>query len=201
MRRISATYWPDRVERITGVPAADIERAAHMMGEAATAMVLSARGTEQQSNGTDNVLAYINLLLALGRAGKVSCGYGCLTGQGNGQGGREHGQKADQLPGYRKLADPADRAAVAAVWGVDPDSLPQPGLPAMALFDAMGDSVHGLLVMASNVMVSAPDSNRLAARPRQNSTRWWSPTCSCRRPRAAPTWCCRSPNGPRKRAP
>jgi assimilatory nitrate reductase catalytic subunit len=163
-RRVCASFWPDRVERITGVAAADIERAAHMMGEAATAMVLSARGTEQQSNGTDNVQAFINLLLALGRAGKVSCGYGCLTGQGNGQGGREHGQKTDQLPGYRKLADPAHREAVARIWGVDPASLPMPGLPAVELFQALGRSVHGLLVMASNIVVSAPHSNQLAER-------------------------------------
>lgn len=169
-RRICASFWPDRVERITGVPAADIERGAHMMGEAATAMVLSARGTEQQSNGTDNVQAFINLLLALGRAGKVSCGYGCLTGQGNGQGGREHGQKTDQLPGYRKLANPAHRAAVARVWGVEPDSLPAPGLPAVELFDALGRSVHGLFVMASNIVVSAPHSNRLTDRLGQLDT-------------------------------
>ena len=51
-----------------------------------------------------------------------------MTGQGNGQGGREHGQKADQLPGYRMLADPAAREHVAGVWGVDPDELPQPGV-------------------------------------------------------------------------
>jgi len=162
VRRICASYWPDRVERITGVPAAQVERAAHVMGEAATAMVLSARGTEQQSHGTDNVHAFINLLLALGKAGKVSCGYGCLTGQGNGQGGREHGQKADQLPGYRKLTDPAHRAAVARVWDIDPDTLPQPGLPACELIDALGTSVHGLLVMACNLVVSAPDTTQLA---------------------------------------
>ena len=162
VRRICASYWPDRVERITGVPAALVERAAHVMGEAATAMVLSARGTEQQSHGTDNVHAFINLLLALGKAGKISCGYGCLTGQGNGQGGREHGQKADQLPGYRKLADPAHRAAVARVWDIDPETLPAPGLPACELFDALGDSVHGLLVMACNPVVSAPDTTQVA---------------------------------------
>ena len=73
-----------------------------LLGEAKTAMILTARGPEQQSQGVNNVLAFINLALALGKAGKPHCGYGCLTGQGNGQGGREHGQKADQLPGYRQ---------------------------------------------------------------------------------------------------
>jgi assimilatory nitrate reductase catalytic subunit len=162
VRRVCKSYWPDRVERITGVPATDIEAAAHMLGEAATAMVLSARGAEQQSHGTDNVLAYINLLLAIGRAGKKHCGYGCLTGQGNGQGGREHGQKADQLPGYRKLSDPAARAHVAGVWGVAPESLPAPGLSACETFAQFGEGVRGLLVMASNILVSAPDAEVLA---------------------------------------
>jgi assimilatory nitrate reductase catalytic subunit len=72
-----------------------------MLGEASTAMFLTARGAEQQSSGVDNMLAFINLALALGKAGRPYCGYSCLTGQGNGQGGREQGQKADQLPGYR----------------------------------------------------------------------------------------------------
>ena len=164
VKRICASYWPDRVERITGIPAAQIERAAHVMAEAATAMVLSARGTEQQSHGTDNVHAFINFVLAIGKAGRVSCGYGCLTGQGNGQGGREHGQKADQLPGYRKLNNPDHRAAVARVWEIDPHTLPEPGLPAVEMFDAMGKTVHGLLVMAGNPVVSAPDSNWFATR-------------------------------------
>jgi assimilatory nitrate reductase catalytic subunit len=64
-------------------------------------MILTVRGPEQQSRGV-NLLSFINLALALGKAGKPYCGYGCLTGQGNGQGGCEHGQKSDQLPGYRK---------------------------------------------------------------------------------------------------
>lgn len=161
VRRVVASYWPDRVERITGVPAQQIRQAAGMLGEAATAIVLTARGAEQQSHGVDNVLAFINLILALGKAGKPHCGYGCLTGQGNGQGGREHGQKADQLPGYRKLDDPAHRAHAAAVWGVDPETLPQPGLSACELLGALGreGGVRALMVMASNLVVSSPDAN------------------------------------------
>ncbi len=165
VRRIAARHWPDRVERVTGVPERQIVEAAHIMGEAATAMVLTGRGPEQQSQGVDNVSAFINLALALGHAGKPFCGWGTLTGQGNGQGGREHGQKADQLPGYRKIADPAHRAAVAAVWGVDPDSLPGPGLSANELLDATapGGGVRALMVLASNIVVSAPEAGRVKA--------------------------------------
>ena len=51
-----------------------------------------------------------------------------ITGQGNGQGGREHGQKCDQLPGQRSLLDPKAREHVAGVWGISPDELPQPAI-------------------------------------------------------------------------
>jgi assimilatory nitrate reductase catalytic subunit len=157
-RRAIAAYWPDRVERITGVPVKQLREAAHLLGEATTAMTLTARGAEQQSKGVDNALAFINLMLALGKVGKPNCGWGCLTGQGNGQGGREHGQKADQLPGYRSIADPAHRAHVAAVWGIAPKDLPGPGKSAYEMLDALGTDggVRALLVFGSNLVVSAP---------------------------------------------
>jgi assimilatory nitrate reductase catalytic subunit len=153
-----ATYWPEYVERITGVPEAKLIQAAHMLGKARSAMILTARGAEQQSQGVNNVLAYINIALTLGLVGRLYSGYGCLTGQGNGQGGREHGQKADQLPGYRKIADPAARQHIAEVWGIEESELPGPGKSAYEMLDALGQDggVRGLLVMGSNVVVSAP---------------------------------------------
>lgn len=161
-----ASYWPDRVERIAGVPAASVVQAARLLGTAKTAMCFTARGSEQQSHGVDNVIAFTNLFLALGHSGKPHCGYGCLTGQGNGQGGREHGLKADQLPGYRKLSNSADRAHVATVWGVDEEDLPAPGLPAMELFAALGKrgGVRALWVMGANPVVSAPDAAQFESR-------------------------------------
>ncbi|MDQ3813330.1 MAG: molybdopterin-dependent oxidoreductase, partial [Armatimonadota bacterium] len=166
VRRVIAAYWPDRVERATGVPVARLTQAAHLLGQAKTAMVLTARGAEQQSKGTDTVLAFINLALALGKVGKPHCGYGCLTGQGNGQGGREHGQKADQLPGYRKIDNPAHRAYIAKVWGIDEADLPGPGRSAYELLDSLGrdGGVRALLVMASNIVVSAPRSGHVQER-------------------------------------
>ncbi|MGN6606270.1 MAG: molybdopterin oxidoreductase family protein [Jatrophihabitans sp.] len=161
VRRTVAAYWPERVEAITGVPVADLRAAADLLVDARRAMVLTARGAEQHSTGVDTVSALINLALALGLPGREGSGYGCLTGQGNGQGGREHGQKADQLPGYRRLDDPAARAHVAAVWGVDPDDLPGPGVSASELIDRLGREVRALVVMGSNPIVSAPNARRL----------------------------------------
>ena len=166
VRRAVATAWPAEVERVTGVSEPDLRQAVRLLAEADRAMVLTARGAEQHAHGTDTVSAFINLSLALGLPGADGSGWGCLTGQGNGQGGREHGQKADQLPGYRKLDDPAARAHVAGVWGVDPDDLPASGRSAYELLDALGDGggPSALLLMGSNPVVSAPRARHVQAR-------------------------------------
>ncbi len=162
--RSTAAWWPERAERVTGVPAGTIRQAARVLAAAAPvhggsgAFILTGRGAEQQSKGTDTVTACINLALALGLPGRVGSGYGCITGQGNGQGGREHGQKADQLPGYRSISDPAARAHVAGVWGVSPDDLPGPGRSAVELINSLGTDggPRALFVHGSNLLVSAP---------------------------------------------
>ncbi|SNY66311.1 assimilatory nitrate reductase catalytic subunit [Paractinoplanes atraurantiacus] len=161
-------YWPERVERMTGVPETKIRETVRLLATNGPAMILTARGAEQHSNGTDTAQAWLNLALALGLVGKPYSGYGTITGQGNGQGGREHGQKADQLPGYRKLDDPAARAHVAAVWGIEEDELPKPGLSAYEMLDRLGTDggVRVLMVLASNIAVSAPHSNRILDRLR-----------------------------------
>ena len=165
VRESVAAWWPERVERVTGVPAEEVRELAELLG-APKVMVLTARGAEQHSTGTDTVLAWINVALALGMVGTRGAGYGCLTGQGNGQGGREHGQKADQLPGYRRIDDPEARAHVAGVWGVDPDSLPGPGRSAYEMLDALGtpEGSSALLVLGSNPVVSAPRSTHVTER-------------------------------------
>ena len=166
VRQMVATYWPERAERLTGVPESAIVEAAHALGTASCAMVLTGRGPEQQSHGVDNALAYINIALALGQVGKPFGGYGAITGQANGQGGREHGQKADQLPGYRRIDDPSARRHLAHVWDVPEDSIPGVGLPAFELLDSLGGDggIRGLLVVGSNIAVSAPDATRIEKR-------------------------------------
>src|SRR5712692_2213530 len=131
-------------------------------------MVLTGRGPEQQAQGVANTLAFINIALALGKPGRPFAGYGCLTGQGNGQGGREHGQKADQLPGYRRIDDPAARRHLAQVWDVEEKEIPGPGRSAYELLSSLGepDGVRALLVVGSNPVVSAPDAGRIEERLR-----------------------------------
>ncbi|WFE51789.1 molybdopterin oxidoreductase family protein [Micromonospora sp. WMMD1155] len=168
VRRAVAAWWPARAEQLSGVPVADLEATAHALGTGGRVIILTARGAEQHAKGVDTVTAYVNLALALGLPGRDGSGYGCLTGQGNGQGGREHGQKADQLPGYRKIDDPAAREHVARVWGVTADELPGPGVPAYRLLDSLGtpDGPRALLVFGSNPVVSAPRATRIERRLR-----------------------------------
>src|SRR6185503_10703943 len=95
----SVRDWdPARAARITGVPPEAIETAARWFGGAERAMALHARGLEHHSKGVEGCLALINLAVAAGHIGRPGAGCVMITGQGNGQGGREHGQKCDQLP-------------------------------------------------------------------------------------------------------
>lgn len=172
VRRNAAQWWPEAVERVAGVPASQLRSAARVLigaspaGGGRGAYVLTGRGAEQHAHGTDTVTAAINLALALGLPGRPGSGYGCVTGQGNGQGGREHGQKADQLPGYRRIDAPAARAHVAEVWGVSPDDLPGPGVPAVELLSRLGQpgGPRVLFVHGANPVVSAPDATQVRAR-------------------------------------
>lgn len=166
VRSAAMLWWPERAETVTGVPVRLQREAVRLLAGARNAYVLTGRGAEQHSNGADTVSAFIDLALALGLPGRLGSGYGCLTGQGNGQGGREHGQKADQLPGYRSITDPAAREHVAQVWGVDAGRIPGPGLSAYELLDSLGTprGPRALLVFGSNPLVSAPRSARVAER-------------------------------------
>ena len=166
VERVVAGYTPERVEQLTAVPAARIRDLAERIARGKRVILLTARGAEQHTKGVDTVSALINLALALGLPGKPGSGYGCLTGQGNGQGGREHGQKADQLPGYRSISDAAAREHVAGVWGVPPEDLPGPGRSAFELLDELGtvDGPKALFLVGSNPVVSAPDATRISRR-------------------------------------
>jgi len=152
--------WPAaRTAEVTGVPERSIRQAAEWWGTAATSFLFHARGIEHHSNGVQNALGTINLVLATGRIGKPKSGYGTITGQANGQGGREHGQKCDQLPGWRDISNPEHRRHMAAFWGIDEQDLPGPGVDAYELFRKIdAGEIKGLLSICFNPKVSLPDN-------------------------------------------
>ncbi|GIK65709.1 MAG: assimilatory nitrate reductase catalytic subunit [Chloroflexota bacterium] len=161
----SVQEWtPARTAQATGIAERAIRQAAELWGTAKTSFLVHARGLEHHSHGVQNVLGAINIVLASGRIGRPNCGYGTITGQGNGQGGREHGQKADQLPGGRDLGNPQHRAEIAAVWGMSPDDLPMPGVDAYEIFRKIDrGEIKGLLSISFNPLVSLPDNSFIRA--------------------------------------
>lgn len=155
-------YTPDVTAQISGVPAEKIEQAGLLYGRAKTGIIMHARGIEHHTNGVNNVLSYINIVLATGKIGEPGKGYGTITGQGNGQGGREHGQKADQLPGQRSMFNPEHRKYVCDVWGLPEEELPQAGVSVVEMFQKMREGeIKGFLSLCNNGMVSLPDTNKI----------------------------------------
>ena len=153
-------WIPKRTAEVTGIAERVIRQAAEWWGTAKTSFLMHARGIEHHSHGVENCLGAINIVLASGRIGREACGYATITGQANGQGGREHGQKCDQLPGARDIGNPEHRAYIAKVWGINQDDLPGPGVDAYEMFRKIDrGEITGLLSICFNPVVSLPDNN------------------------------------------
>ncbi|MCZ2341210.1 MAG: molybdopterin oxidoreductase family protein [Bacteroidales bacterium] len=155
-----AKQWnPKRTAEVTGIRQAAIEQAAEWWGTAKTSYLMHARGLEQHIHGVHNCLGSINIVLASGRIGRPGCGYGTITGQGNGQGGREHGQKTDQLPGGRDVDNPQHRQFIANFWGIPEPELPHSGVDCYEILRKVETGeIRGLLSWSINPAVSLPDS-------------------------------------------
>jgi assimilatory nitrate reductase catalytic subunit len=157
----SVRQWtPARTAEVTGIPERSIRQAAEWWGTAATSFLMHARGIEHHSHGVMNCLGAINIVLASGRIGREGCGYSTITGQANGQGGREHGQKCDQLPGGRDIENPEHRAHIAKIWDINEPDLPHAGVDAYEIFRKIDQGeIKGLLSICFNPKVSLPDNN------------------------------------------
>ncbi|TWI54055.1 assimilatory nitrate reductase catalytic subunit [Halalkalibacter nanhaiisediminis] len=149
----------EEISEHTGVAIADIQKAARVFGAKKTGMIFTARGVEQQTDGYMAVRNLLNMLMVTGKIGKPSCGYGAITGQANGQGGREHGQKADQLPGYRSIENEEHRAYIANIWGIEKEDLPRKGVSAYEMFEKVHEGdIKAMFIMGSNPIVSNPNA-------------------------------------------
>ncbi len=155
--RLVAALWPPaRAAEVCGVPAADIELAARRFAGAGGAMALWSMGANQSTVGTLKNRALINLCLATGQIGRPGAGPLSLTGQPNAMGGREAGGLAHLLPGYREVANDADRAALESHWSTPGPIDGKPGLTATEIFEP--GRVKAIWIVATNPAVSMPDS-------------------------------------------
>ncbi|HDK26535.1 MAG TPA: 4Fe-4S dicluster domain-containing protein, partial [Candidatus Atribacteria bacterium] len=70
LKKTVLKYTPEVVEKITGVPAEDIRKAARIYATAPTASLIYSMGITQHTTGTDNVLSTANLAMLTGNVGK-----------------------------------------------------------------------------------------------------------------------------------
>jgi assimilatory nitrate reductase catalytic subunit len=158
-----ASWTPTKTAEVTGIPERLVRQASEWWGTAKSSFLMHARGIEHHSHGVQNVLGAINIVLASGRIGREGCGYATITGQANGQGGREHGQKCDQLPGWRDIANPEHRAHIAKIWDIAEPDMPGPGVDCYEMFRKIdAGEIKGLISLCFNPMVSLPDNSFIA---------------------------------------
>lgn len=152
----AAKYTPEVASEITGVPAADIERAAQMLAEHRPGALLYAMGITQHKMGVANVMSCANLQMLLGNMGIPGGGVNPLRGQNNVQGACDMGGLPNVYSGYQSVTQPAAQAKFEAAWGVPLDC--QVGLTVTEMINAAerGD-VRCLYIVGENPMTSDPD--------------------------------------------
>jgi assimilatory nitrate reductase catalytic subunit len=157
LRAQLAELTPGAVAAACGLKAEEIVAAARMFGTAKAPLSFWCQGLNQSIHGTANGAALIHLHLATGKIGKPGMGPFSLTGQPNAMGGRETGTMANLLPGHRDINNPADRAELAALWGIP--ALPErPGKTAVELFDALAEGrIKAVWIACTNPAQSLPD--------------------------------------------
>ena len=158
-----AKYPPERVEEITGVPAADLRRAADILGSANTLVSTVLQGVYQSNQATAAAVQVNNLHLIRGLIGKDACGILQMNGQPTAQNTRETGADGD-LPGFRNWGNKKHIEQLAELWNVDVDTIPHWAAPthAMQIFRyAEQGSIKMLWIMATNPAVSMPELSRI----------------------------------------
>jgi formate dehydrogenase major subunit len=149
-------YTPGYVEKISGIPAAQIEEIAELFGKAPTAALFYAMGITQHTTGVDNVWSTANLQMLCGNLGKSGGGVNPLRGQSNVQGACDMGGLPNVFPAYQKVDDPAIREKFEKAWKV---SLPEkPGLTVTTMIEAAhAGKIKAFYIMGENPMISDPD--------------------------------------------
>jgi len=167
VRNTVAAYTPERVESITGIPAADLIEAARMYAKAERASILYCMGITQHTTGTDNVKSLANLAMLCGHIGQPGTGVNPLRGQNNVQGACDMGGLPDVFSGYQRVTDEAARQRMAAAWKVE--SLPpMAGMKVTQMIPAAHDGkLKAMYIIGENPLVSDADLNHCEKSLRQ----------------------------------
>jgi formate dehydrogenase alpha subunit len=155
-----AAYTPERVERITGVPAEALQAAARLFATAERSAILYAMGITQHTTGVDNVVSCANLAMLTGNVGKPGTGVNPLRGQNNVQGACDLGGLPNVYSGYQAVTIEGVQARFREAWGHAPPT--RVGLTVTEMMGAAhAGALKALYVLAENPMVSDPDVNHV----------------------------------------
>jgi formate dehydrogenase major subunit len=160
LRKVVENYSPERVSEITGIPAADLEKAAEYYAKAERGSILYTMGITQHTTGVDNVKSLANLAMITGNIGKESTGVNPLRGQNNVQGACDMGGLPNVYPGYQTVTDQAVRQKFEEAWKAELSD--KVGLTATEMFPGILDGrVKGMIILGENPVVSDPDSHHV----------------------------------------
>jgi len=120
IRKEVAKWTPDEVERVTGVPEAEVYAATKAMADNRPGTFIWCMGGTQHTIGNNNTRAYCVFQLALGNMGVSGGGANIFRGHDNVQGATDLGVLANTLPGYYGLAEGSWKHW-SRVWGLDFD--------------------------------------------------------------------------------
>jgi assimilatory nitrate reductase catalytic subunit len=143
-----------------GITIADLTRFYEAFRKTPKTVSLFSQGSNQSAQGVAKGLSLINAHLLSGKIGKPGAAPFSITGQPNAMGGREVGGLANMLAAHMDF-DEAARARVQRFWD-SPVIAPKPGLKAVDMFEAARQGkIKAIWIMATNPMVSMPDTNRI----------------------------------------
>ncbi|WP_033411578.1 molybdopterin oxidoreductase family protein [Segetibacter koreensis] len=163
LKQIVAKWPPERVEEVSGVPAAKLREAAEILGSASTLVSTALQGVYQSMQATAAAVQVNNLHLIRGLIGRPGCGIYQMNGQPTAQNNRECGADGD-LPGFRNWGNKEHIAELATLWNVDPDIIPHwsPPTHAMQIWRYAEQGLISLLwISGTNPAVSMPELQRI----------------------------------------
>lgn len=160
LKDILPKYTPEKVEEITGIPAADLIQAAKIFANTDKGTIIYSMGITQHSHGTDNVKSLANLAMLTGNIGKESTGVNPLRGQNNVQGACDMGALPNVFPGYQKVVDRKSLRKFEKAWNTKlSDKI---GLTVIEMMNAICEGkIKAMYIMGENPMISDPNTNHV----------------------------------------
>ena len=155
-------HSPEAVEKVSGVPADLIRKAARLYATGGNSAIYYGLGVTEHSQGSTTVLAIANLAMATGNLGRNGVGVNPLRGQNNVQGACDMGSFPHELAGYRHISDANARAIYEKLWGVTLDK--EPGLRIPNMLDAAVEGTFkAIYIEGEDILQSDPDTHHVAS--------------------------------------